>query len=155
MTSITSLPSTNGSPGSSSDVLVDDLTPSVHRSGVVGVRAGGTISKFPPLFSLDSKVIFHCVASHVRIISVATGELLGVLRGHTARVSKCVAHPTNKFHVILTHLSTTHMCIMSLICVSYLYRYGPVHMMAPCDYGIGMNSANYESSMCDTQSYIW
>jgi hypothetical protein len=98
---------------SSLNGIANDITAPLQRAGIVGLRAGGIISRYPAVFSLDSKIIFHCVASHVRIVSVATGELLGVLRGHTARVTRCLPHPTNKFQVTIYSLpSDTHACHM-------------------------------------------
>lgn len=72
----------------SADSDVDDL-----------VRVGGNISRYKAVFSLDNKLFFCCVLKTVKMYSVATGENVGSLEGHTSTVVGVVPNPSNHLQV--------------------------------------------------------
>lgn len=65
-------------------------------------RIGGNIVRSPICFSEDEKTFFCCSGSVVKTYNVATGALLGILEGHTARVTSVVVNPDNNLQVFTT-----------------------------------------------------
>lgn len=63
------------------------------------VRTGGNLARYFSCFSPDGKILFLCVVSQVKMYSVASGEQVGVLRGHTAAVTGVMPNPKNSLQV--------------------------------------------------------
>lgn len=57
------------------------------------------MTSFPLTFSIDGKLLFCCCANLVKIISVATTQFVGVLKGHTAKVVGVKINPRNRLQV--------------------------------------------------------
>lgn len=68
------------------------------------LAAGGPLSRYPPCFSADGKLLVCCAASVARVFSVATGLEVGVLRGHTDLVTAVLRHPLNSLQVLTCSL---------------------------------------------------
>lgn len=73
-------------------------------------RIGGNIVKNPVIFTKDEKTFFCCSGSVVKIYNVSTGTLLGVLSGHTARVTSVMVNPINNLQVY----TTSHDCTIRI-----------------------------------------
>jgi NET1-associated nuclear protein 1 (U3 small nucleolar RNA-associated protein 17) len=68
---------------------------------------GGHFAQRAVTFSTDGKVFFACSGNGVTVFSVATGEQLQSLDGHSAEVTACVVHPQNSLQLITVSLDST------------------------------------------------
>ncbi|KAI7860103.1 WD40-repeat-containing domain protein [Circinella umbellata] len=93
-----------------SNVTVQQLQ---KRSLVVSKTAGGKISDYPIVFTKDSRYLFACTGSSIKIYSVATGAALKVLSktgstgGHTKMVTNVALNPKNPMQLYSASLDGT------------------------------------------------
>lgn len=67
-----------------------------HDIELIGGRVSG---RCPPVWSRDERFLFITSDSGVLVFSVATGELVRVLRGHRGDTSSCVLNPRNELQI--------------------------------------------------------
>eukprot|EP00743_Colponemidia_sp_Colp-15_P005541 GILK01005961.1.p1 GENE.GILK01005961.1~~GILK01005961.1.p1 ORF type:complete len:964 (-),score=206.41 GILK01005961.1:37-2928(-) len=69
--------------------------------------SGGFLGQFPAVFTKDGKAFFLCAGSNIRMYSVATGELLSVLKGHTDTVTCFLINELNPLQAYSAGLDGT------------------------------------------------
>eukprot|EP00742_Colponemidia_sp_Colp-10_P006743 GILJ01007228.1.p1 GENE.GILJ01007228.1~~GILJ01007228.1.p1 ORF type:complete len:966 (+),score=178.71 GILJ01007228.1:103-3000(+) len=69
--------------------------------------SGGFLGQFPAVFTKDGKAFFLCAGSNIRMYSVATGELLSVLKGHTDTVTCFLINELNPLQAYSAALDGT------------------------------------------------
>ncbi|KAI8137418.1 WD40-repeat-containing domain protein [Fennellomyces sp. T-0311] len=103
---------TNPPSGAAGTVNSKKQTPPIHqrKSLVVSKTAGGKISEYPIVFTKDSRYVFACTGSSIKIYSVATGAALKVLSktgsigGHTKAVTNVALNPKNAMQLYSSSL---------------------------------------------------
>lgn len=68
---------------------------------------GGFLTNKPIVFTKDSKYMFSCCGSVVKMFSVTTGEQMRFLKGHTDKVIGVAINPMNQFQLFSFSLDGT------------------------------------------------
>lgn len=76
-----------------------------HRVGARPI--GAALTRHPLVFSKDAKFCFCVQDSSVRVLAVKTGLTVGVLAGHTQRVTSIAINPSNEFQLLSSSLDGT------------------------------------------------
>lgn len=64
----------------------------------------GFLAQFESVFSNDGKVLICCAGKAIKLYSVKSGELVGMLVGHEGIVTGIVLHPMNSLRLISASL---------------------------------------------------
>ncbi|KAL4222402.1 WD repeat-containing protein 75 [Mactra antiquata] len=71
------------------------------------LRSGASIVKVRPIFSHDSKLLFVCSGSVIKVFSVQSRECIHELRGHQGDITGLAIHPKNKLQLLSCSLDQT------------------------------------------------
>ncbi|XP_033761467.1 WD repeat-containing protein 75-like [Pecten maximus] len=74
---------------------------------VASVRAGANLVHSKPLFSHDSKFLFCCAETLVKVYSTVSGECVHDLKGHTHLTTGLVINSLNKLQLLSSSLDQT------------------------------------------------
>eukprot|EP00750_Incisomonas_marina_P006245 INCI14384.3.p1 GENE.INCI14384.3~~INCI14384.3.p1 ORF type:complete len:1025 (+),score=154.79 INCI14384.3:243-3317(+) len=95
----TALAKSSGTPTTPEKLVV------AHRVGARPI--GAALTRHPLVFSKDAKFCFCVQDSSVRVLAVKTGLTVGVLAGHTQRVTSVAINPSNEFQLLSSSLDGT------------------------------------------------
>ncbi|OWF35767.1 WD repeat-containing protein 75-like [Mizuhopecten yessoensis] len=74
---------------------------------IASVRAGANLTRSKPLFSYDSKFLFCCAESLVKVYSTISGECVHNLKGHKNTTTGLVINSQNKLQLLSCSLDQT------------------------------------------------
>ncbi|XP_069110726.1 WD repeat-containing protein 75-like isoform X1 [Argopecten irradians] len=74
---------------------------------VASVRAGANLVHAKPLFSHDSRFLFCCAETLIKVYSTASGECVHDLKGHTDTTTGLVINSLNKLQLLSSSLDQT------------------------------------------------
>ena len=94
---------------------------------------GASLTRHPLVFSRDSKMCFCVQGLVVRVIAVKTGLTVGVLSGHTARVTSIAVNPSNEFQLLSASLDGTIKAwdYVDAVCLRQWDLARPVYNLTP------------------------
>eukprot|EP01137_Pigoraptor_chileana_P009467 Opistho-2@57784 len=84
-----------------------NLIPKQDVQADVVSMGGGTLTSKPPLYSHDGKYFFCACSRYVKVFSVASGECVRTLVGHTDDVTFLAHNPSNALQLISCSLDGT------------------------------------------------